>query len=46
MKINLSLIGDQRYYGEAPVRLRRGPQDGLAQVGRNRGPEAKLTLLG
>jgi hypothetical protein len=25
------LIPDQRCYGEAPVRLRRGPRDGLVQ---------------
>src|ERR1035441_10921380 len=31
------LIGDQRCYGEVPVRLRWGPQDGLVQVGRNGG---------
>jgi len=36
------LIPNQRYYGESPARVRGGPQDGLVQGWRNRGPEARL----
>ena len=36
------LIGDQRCYGEAPARLRRGPRDARVQGWRNKGPVARL----
>jgi hypothetical protein len=29
------LIGDQRYYGEGPARLRRSPREGRVRDGRN-----------
>jgi hypothetical protein len=32
----------QRYYGEGPARLRRGPQDGLVRDWSKRRPEARL----
>ena len=31
MKINLSLIPDQRYYGECPAMIRRDSQEGRVQ---------------
>ena len=37
------LIGDKRYYGEAPARFRRGPRGGPVQDRRKRGPEAGLS---
>jgi hypothetical protein len=36
------LIGDQRYYGEVPVKSRRGPRGGRVQDGRGKGPGAGL----
>jgi hypothetical protein len=36
------LIADKRYYGEAPVKFRCGPQGGRVQDWRKRGPEAGL----
>jgi hypothetical protein len=46
MKINLSLIRDQRYYGESPVSLRGGsrPVRGGGRSGRQpgEGPTARL----
>jgi hypothetical protein len=46
MKINLSLIADKRYSGEAPARLRRSNGGGMVQGRSNRRPEVSLSPAG